>query len=590
MSPEQNLGRALDVRTDIFSLGMTLYYMLTGEVAYEVRNRQELAIVFRDQKPKPPSRLNPDVGRRLDAVVMTMIAVDPDRRHADCQKVISALKGCADFDGPSPRPIRGRVSVLRRNRFVYAVMGAIVLATVAFAVIFGLPGADVSVGKMVVRKEIELPGVIKDWRRTLTGHWTSPDETDLFLCRNTDMFVVSTDGEIIFRHTLVKDDISSLGIGLVLDIDGDTRPEVFTHWSEGENLIVSVQNQNRYELKRFTDKGTVYTGDAGKNLISQLIALQIIDVDGDGEKDLLARLDTGYGKTPRGLACFNMKTQKLLWRHLTGGLMHAAVVIDIDNDGRNEVVFGSAATGNGNVAPDGTDDKTSYVCALSNAGEPFWVRQLGGYSSAASPIAADLDGDGRKELVGWVQGSVAWHREGDCPIVILGPKGEVLSQFLPPDKGQVLSCIAADTNGDGKSQIIATDHYGRVFFLDEKLRVATQSKAVETPHTYTDLRLADCRNVTGDESPELIFTSSECKIVSSDNPGYATRPGNVYYHYNCRILVTDLSCKPIAEHVMAERSKRQFTPTVRVGRFRPGQGMEILVLYDKATFLGFEPR
>ena len=280
-----------------------------------------------------------------------------------------------------------------------------------------------------------------------------------------------------------------------------------------------------------------------------------------------------------------MKSQELIWRHLTGGGVYAVEVIDIDNDGRNEIVFGSSATGNGNEAPDGTDDKTSYVCALSGKGEFLWVRQLGGYSSAAAAIATDLDGDGRKELVGWVLGAVAWHQEGDCPVVILGPEGEIRSQFTPSDKGQILSCVIADIFGNGKSQVLVTDHYGRVFILDERLQIITESKAVKTPHTYTDLRLVDCRDVTGDENPELIFTSSECKIVSADNPGYASRPGNVYYHYNCRILVTDLSCKPIAEHVMAERSKRQFTPTVRVGKFRPGRGTEILVLYDKATFL-----
>jgi len=585
MSPEQNLGQPLDRRTDIFSLGMTLYYMLTGQAAYTVRNRQELAIAFKDQKPKPPSRLNPDVDRRLDAIVLKMISVDPDRRYADCREVISALKGCAEATGPAARPIGERISAVCRNRLVRMTVGAAALAAIALAVTFSLIGSDDAVEKLIVRKEIHFPGIIRDWRRTLTGHWTSPEETDLFLCSGKDMFVVSTEGEIIFRHTLVKNDVTGPDIGLVLDIDGDTRPEVFTSWADGEDLVVSVQNQNRYELKRFTDKGTVYNGDGGKNLVSQLMARKVLDLDGDGDKELLARLNTGYGKEPRGIACFSMDSGELLWRHLTGGGVYAVEVMDVDSDGRNEIVFGSFATGNGNEAPDGTDDKTSYICALSNSGEPLWVRQLGGYSSAATVIAADLGGDGRKELVGWVRGAVAWHGDKDCPIVILGPKGEIMSQFIPSDKAQVLSCITADTEGDGKLRVIATDHYGRVHFLDEKLRVVTQSKAVKTSETYKDLRLVDCCDVTGDEKPEMIFISSECKIVSADNPGYSSRPANVYYHYDCRILVTDLSCNPIAEHVMAERSKRQFSPTVRVGKFRPGQGTEILVLYDKATFL-----
>lgn len=92
MSPEQNLGHALDRRTDIFSLGMTLYYMLTGQVAYRAGNRAELALAFREQSPSPPSRLNPDVPPELDRVVMKMISAEPDSRYASCQAAADALR------------------------------------------------------------------------------------------------------------------------------------------------------------------------------------------------------------------------------------------------------------------------------------------------------------------------------------------------------------------------------------------------------------------------------------------------------------------------------------------------------------------
>ena len=105
MSPEQNLGQALDGRTDVFSLGMTLYYMLTGQLAYHARNRAELALAFKDQKPAPPSRLNPDVPPELDSVVLRMIAVDSADRYADCREVAEALQqAVAPRPGAVPRP------------------------------------------------------------------------------------------------------------------------------------------------------------------------------------------------------------------------------------------------------------------------------------------------------------------------------------------------------------------------------------------------------------------------------------------------------------------------------------------------------
>ena len=87
---------------------MTLYYMLTGKVAYKVRNRQELAIAFRDQTPQPPSRLNPEISKALDGIVMKMIAVDPEGRYAEMADVLGDLRLVQD--GPKsllPQDVRG---------------------------------------------------------------------------------------------------------------------------------------------------------------------------------------------------------------------------------------------------------------------------------------------------------------------------------------------------------------------------------------------------------------------------------------------------------------------------------------------------
>ena len=112
MSPEQNLGRALDRRTDVFSLGMTLYYMLTGQVAYEAKNRAELALAFRNQAAAPPSHLNPEVPPDLDRVVMKMIAVEPASRYASCQAAADGLRALETRlrGAEDAQPARGHVA------------------------------------------------------------------------------------------------------------------------------------------------------------------------------------------------------------------------------------------------------------------------------------------------------------------------------------------------------------------------------------------------------------------------------------------------------------------------------------------------
>ena len=125
MSPEQNLGRALDRRTDVFSLGMTLYYMLTGQVAYQGKNRAELALAHQNLPPAPPSRLNPDVGPDLDRVVLKMIAAEWDERYADCAAAAEALRTVA-------APAGVHLGRARRSWGRWLAAAAVVVCAVAF--------------------------------------------------------------------------------------------------------------------------------------------------------------------------------------------------------------------------------------------------------------------------------------------------------------------------------------------------------------------------------------------------------------------------------------------------------------------------
>jgi len=71
---------------------MTFYYVLTGRLAYRARNRQELAVAFKEHIPQLPSHFNPDVKRDLDSIVMKMITIDIDKRYQSVGDVISALQ------------------------------------------------------------------------------------------------------------------------------------------------------------------------------------------------------------------------------------------------------------------------------------------------------------------------------------------------------------------------------------------------------------------------------------------------------------------------------------------------------------------
>jgi|HubBroStandDraft_5_1064220.scaffolds.fasta_scaffold13949_3 beta-lactam-binding protein with PASTA domain/predicted Ser/Thr protein kinase len=92
LSPEQAQGFSVSAASDLYSIGVILYELLTGVVPFEGETAVAIAFKQVSAEPRPPSELNPALPPSLDAVVLRALAKDPAQRYADADELIAALQ------------------------------------------------------------------------------------------------------------------------------------------------------------------------------------------------------------------------------------------------------------------------------------------------------------------------------------------------------------------------------------------------------------------------------------------------------------------------------------------------------------------
>jgi serine/threonine-protein kinase len=129
LSPEQARGGEVDPRSDLYSLGVVLYELLTGKTPFDGETPVEIAMKHLSTPPKPPSKLRPEIPPELDMVVLRALSKSPDDRYQSADEMEADLERVARGARVSAATEDTATQVLRRPAAAVAAAGAATAAT-----------------------------------------------------------------------------------------------------------------------------------------------------------------------------------------------------------------------------------------------------------------------------------------------------------------------------------------------------------------------------------------------------------------------------------------------------------------------------
>jgi hypothetical protein len=557
VSPQLARREGEDTRRDIYAFGALLYEMLTGRPPYQGETTEVILEKIRSSPPPAIRTLNPKVSSHLAAIAETAMAREHRDRYANMADVVSDLERVAQ--GRAPRRVRS--GALRGGMLA----GAATTSAVAALAFMIWPRqaeegtrnprpADAAGPRLEILRRFEIPAAA-DWVNAVACNADKDGLADFAVATGDSWLLVAGTGQIL-STTAPLEPLVMGNVGAAADVDGDGFDEVFVGWTAQTNLHIAAFNQNRNARRRFQATGTGCINPHGRQDYSGISARAIADLEHDGKRELLAVVDTGWCKAPRGLWCFDVETGQTRWQFLVAPSPKEPVVTDLNNDGLLDVVLGSHAVNNRNQLVDGTDDAHCYVYAVANDGRLLWRREFGNTYVWSHPLVTPVAGSPEPAVFAWMEaeainrGLIGEPEVGR--IERLHPAdGRTLSTFEAG--ARLLSCLAEDLDGDGRLEILATDRKGFLHVLDTALRSVRSLKIVSNDFTSVHLKLAAITNLTSAGERFLIFTTVQEEFVEGTNIGGQPEVVNLRYFHDASVLVLDTQLQQVAKHVLWDK-------------------------------------
>jgi len=548
-------------KADIYALGKVLYEISTGKDRLEFPNLPTLLDHSEENK------LLIDLNR----IVTKACHPDPSKRYSSMSEMLEELKLLEQG---------GSVQELRKTKRIKKIA-----SICALWVILGFAaycGYLYNASGLIKVNTVSQGGVINWWIASFCNSLPDPP-LEIVVPVNDSIYVFDSKGNLIHAQPILPKGAKMLRIDYVNDINKDGIVELFVSWVEGTNLTIQVTNHKAYKYKEFHFEGRV-----SGNEVNLLIPVGLI-TNKQNNCLFIARVDAAYLKKPRGIACYDYESEKLLWFFPFAPFTPSCVFTDINGDGDIDMILGSGSPCNGSTLEDGTDDCHLYLNAISSDGKLLWRQVVGDEYAICNVELVDFNNNGTNEIIAEIIGHPFYRKLDNKPELGIVQKysldGKLIAQY--EHNCYISSFIIGDLDGDGKKEIIAADKTGSILILNSQLSPLKNVNVI--PPKYTDViidNLTIC-DLDQDGKNELVFLSSHREEISGDNPGYYNKPDNIIKNRDVQIVILDRNLRVIDKYLLWNE-RFYLSPSKLVIKDFYGNGKhQILVASDKLDVFEF---
>jgi signal transduction histidine kinase len=272
---------------------------------------------------------------------------------------------------------------------------------------------------------------------------------------------------------------------LAYDFHKDLAPELFLFLYEGNKVWIEVYDFEldlgiincSQVLKTEYIIGTDNNDDGSWD--GKISYCNVLDVNNDGQKDILACINSAYDFYPRGLYAFDGKDGSILWDFQTAGQTFYLYCVDVDNDNKEELLINSWAPGNKHTA-NGMIDTISYLICLDNQGNMLWKQEMGLSYFQTRFLIDDLNNNGEKEIICTYSSGKTKDKSNTFELQIRRiMDGKVVKYTTFPEV--ITSLRVTDLNRDKVKEILVTSKNGYLMAFNQDLEKINSFRLRDLP-------------------------------------------------------------------------------------------------------------